>query len=192
MIREPSLVAVHLRSGCSGPIATPDESGTSGSDFEETQKAVEAKRKELARHGRPVSDMEADDASLDRELESLATDSDTSLVGRRRRRQIKRGKKPARNDDQEQALQGESVTAVADDEDHLASELGETIAVDTVSDDDDDDDDDFCDWKCVKGPLPDAGRTMVLVVLLKLLAAISSIVGGKKSSTCWLQLALYA
>ena len=61
------------------PNATPDDSGTSGSDYEETQKAAIAKRKELASHGRPVSDTEADDASVDRDLE---TDSDASSVRR--------------------------------------------------------------------------------------------------------------
>jgi hypothetical protein len=110
---------------------------------------VEAKRKEIAGHGRPVSDTEADDASLDRELEELVTESDASSVKRRRRR-VKRGKgkQVVHSDDQEEAAQDD---AGSDDEDCNASDVGEP----TVSDDDNES---VCDWKCVKGPLPDSGR----------------------------------
>jgi hypothetical protein len=128
----------------------------SGSDFEETQKAVEAKRKKNAGHGRPVSDTEADDASLDRELEDLVTESDASSV-RRRKRGVKRGKAKQVVDttEREQAAQDENRDAATDDEDHNASHVDEPIAAGTVSDDDNES---VCDWKCVKGPLPDSGR----------------------------------
>ena len=65
------------------PKTTPDDSGSSGSDFEKTQKATIAKRKELASHGHLVSDTEADDAPLDRDLEGTATDSNASSVRHR-------------------------------------------------------------------------------------------------------------
>jgi hypothetical protein len=137
----------------SEPNATPDESGTSGSDYEETQNAANAKRQELAGHGHPVSDTEVDDASLDRELEGLATKSDASSVSRRRRRRIKRGKQPVRSDDREQAPRDGGDNAGADGENHNVGGVDETVAVS-----DDDDDESVCDWKCVRGPLPDAGR----------------------------------
>ena len=145
-----------LKVGFSGPITATDESGISGSNFEETQKAVEAKRKKNADHGRPVSDTEADDASLDRELEDLVTESDASSV-RRRRRGVKRGKakQVVHSADQEQAAQDENPGAAADAEDHTASDIDEPIAASTVSDDDNES---VCDWKCVKGPLPKSGR----------------------------------
>lgn len=128
---------------------TPEESGPSGSDFEETRKRTNAQRKK--RGDEPVTDTEAEDDSLDRELEGSVTESDTSSL-RRRKREKKKGKErmittqSGRNDDDE----GE------DAEDRAENPGDDVIEFDALIDDDETPSD--ADWVCVSGPLPQAAR----------------------------------
>ena len=60
-----------------------------------------------------------------------------------------------RKDDQDQAPHDQSDDADADNENPDAS----GVALDSVNDSDSDSS--VCDWKCVRGPLPEAGRKEV-------------------------------
>jgi hypothetical protein len=125
---------------------TPEESGNSGSDFEETRKRKKAQRK--PGQG-PPTDTEAEDAALDRELEGAAAESDNPSL--RRKRQKKKGK-------QRMITTQTGPTPPSHDADGQDAEDGADVWVDIEELLDDNEDPSDVDWKCVSGPLPQAAR----------------------------------